>query len=236
MLGARKLDRWLSIGSRSLCEEGLGFVSLWPRVHRSVPGWLTTADARLLYAFAHHGPARGAIVEIGSAWGRSTVALASGSKRAGRERVYAIDPHTGDDWWLTGAGCDPIAFEAENGVPTAGTDFTSLDGFRTTLRRFDVDDYVTPVVATSNDAADQLDTGPIRLLFVDGLHSYEGVRDDVRNWVPRVARGGIVVFDDYHNPLPSVGVKQAVDELLTTDLVEPNLRHTSDFHVWARRL
>ncbi len=65
---------------------------------------------------------------------------------------------------------------------------------------------------------------------------YEGVRDDVENWVPRVVRGGIVVFDDYTNPLPGVGAKRAIDELLTTGLVEPKLRQTSDFHVWTRRL
>ena len=235
MLGTKKLDRWLTIGSRSLREEGLGFVSLWPRVHRSVPGWLTTADARLLYAFAHHGPGAGAIVEIGSAWGRSTVALASGSKRAGRERVYAIDPHTGDDWWLAGAGRAPGSRDAAGAAPAAASGFSSLEGFRATLRRFDLEDYVIPVVSTSNEAAEQLDTGPIRLLFVDGLHSYEGVRDDIRNWVPRVAPGGFVVFDDYYNPLPGVGAKRAIDELLATGLVEAELRHTSDFHVWTRR-
>ena len=236
MLGARKIDRWLSIGGRSLREEGLGFVSLWPRVHRSVPGWLTTADARLLYAFAHHGPGQGAIVEIGSAWGRSTVALASGSKRAGRERVYAIDPHTGDDWWLHGAGRAPGALGMADEAAASRPGYSSLEGFRETLRRFDLEDYVIPVVTTSNEAAERLDTGPIRLLFVDGLHSYEGVRDDIENWVPRVVRGGIVVFDDYTNPLPGVGARRAVDELLTTGLVEPKLRQTSDFHVWTRRL
>ena len=235
MLGTRKLDRWLTIGSRSLREEGLGFIALWPRVHHSVPGWLTTADARLLYAFAHHGPGEGAIVEIGSAWGRSTVALASGSKRAGREPVYAIDPHTGDDWWLRGIAGAPGALGTRDEATASCPGYSSLDSFRETLRRYDVEDHVVTVVSTSNDAAEQLETGPIRLLFVDGLHTYEGVRDDIRNWVPRVVHGGIVVFDDYYNPLPGVGAKQAIDELLTTGLVEPVLCHTTDFHVWTRR-
>ena len=236
MLGTRKVDRWLTIGSRSLREEGFGFVSLWPRVHRSVPGWLTTADARLLYALAHHGPQRGAVVEIGSAWGRSTVVLASASKRAARERVYAIDPHTGDPWWLARVSRDPSSDLVADGLMASGASFSSLDDFRAAPRRFDVEDYVSPVVATSNEAAEQLDTGPIRLLYVDGLHSYEGVRDDIKNWVPRVVKGGIIVFDDYFYESPGVGVKQAVDELLSTGLVEPTLRHTSDFHVWTRRL
>src|SRR5207245_2633501 len=94
-----RLHRQGSLALRSLRNEGLGFLTLWPRVQSLVPGWGTAPDSRLLFALAHHGPGSGSIVEIGSAWGRSTVFLARGSKQAGRERVYAIDPHTGDPWF-----------------------------------------------------------------------------------------------------------------------------------------
>lgn len=219
----------------SLCEEGLGFLTLWPRVSHSIPGWLCVRDARLLYSLAYHGPGRGAIVEIGSAWGRSTVILARGSKAARRERVYAIDPHTGDPWFFAGFADVFPPLDAPAYRQAAGSDFSSADGLRYSVRRFGVEDWVVPVVATSTEAASRLETGPIRLLYVDGLHSYEGVRADIRDWAPRVVPGGVIVFDDYFNANPGVGVRRAVDELLGSGLVEPGLQTTRGSFVWTRR-
>jgi hypothetical protein len=215
----------------SLRCEGLGFVSLWPKANRSVPGWCGGTDARTLYAYAHHGPGSGAIVEIGSAWGKSTVFLASGAKRAKREKVYAIDPHTGDPWFLAGTGKPMDLRRFGYAVPEDGT-FSSLDIFLQVMKRFGVDDWVTPVVATSTDAAQDVDTGPVRLLFVDGLHTYAGVRADIDAWVPRVIGGGVIVFDDYGNRAQGVGVRKAVDELVATGIVEP-IRGTGGAHVWT---
>jgi len=201
----------------SLRAEGVGFIRTWSTVRRTVPGWLTGTDARLLYALSHHGPAHGAIVEIGSAWGRSTVILAAASKRAAREKVYAIDPHTGDRWYLEDEG---------------KTAFSSLEQFRQNLERLDVADWVHEVVATSEDAARIVDTGGIRLLYIDGLHTYEAVRQDIVDWVKRVVPGGVVVFDDYSNTRSDVGVGRAVDELLASGEVDPALRR-ADRLVWT---
>jgi hypothetical protein len=209
------------VALRSLRRDGVDFLTFWPIAHRSIPGWLTICDARLLYAMAHNGPGRGAIVEIGSAWGKSTIALARGSKRARREPVHAIDLHTGDPWYLDEAGID-------------GKPFSSLAGFRDNIRRFQVQDWAIPIVATSMEAAATVDIGPIRLLYIDGLHSYEGVSADIETWVPRVIPGGLIVFDDYANKNPGVGVRAAVDGLVSSGLVEPRLR-LAELLTWTRK-
>jgi predicted O-methyltransferase YrrM len=54
---------------------------------------LPDREARALFGLAYAGPGEGAIVEIGSFIGRSTIYLAKGAMAAGRERVTAIDPH-----------------------------------------------------------------------------------------------------------------------------------------------
>jgi predicted O-methyltransferase YrrM len=220
---------------RSLRGEGLGFLKLWLRARKTIPGWSSVRDAQLLYALAHHGPGRGAIVEIGSAWGRSTVFLATGSKRAGRERVYAVDPHTGDPWFLKGVGSPVHGLDTPKYRQTDQATFSSLEGFRHTLKDFGVDDWVIPVVATSTEAAETASTGPIRLLFIDGLHTYEAVKADVQNWVPRLIPGGIVVFDDYYNTMEGVGVQRAVNEMLAEGDVEPHLRMPHGYLVWTRK-
>jgi predicted O-methyltransferase YrrM len=205
---------------RSVLEDGLGFVALYARLRNSVRGWVYMGDAHLLYSFARHGQGRGAIVEIGSAWGKSTILLASGSKHANRERVYAIDPHTGDPWYTRNEHL---------------TQFSSLAEFEHNLRSFGVTDWVTPVVATSVEAADTLDTGPIRLLFIDGLHTYEGVKSDIERWTPRVIDGGIVVFDDYFkDESDGVGVQRAVDELVNSGVVGA-LQRGPDSLVWTTK-
>lgn len=190
-------------------RDALAFIRLWLSVRGSVRGWLRMPDAFFLYRSALRGPGSGAIVEIGSAWGRSTVFLARGSKAAARERVIAIDPHTGDDWYLQSEGLERLDSSQE---------------FRHNMARFEVADWVELMQMTSDEAASRSEQRPIRLLFVDGLHTYEGVASDIATWVPRVVPGGVIVFDDYENDDPGVGVRRAVDELMASGLVEPRLR------------
>lgn len=39
---------------------------------------------------------------------------------------------------------------------------------------------------------------PFNLVFIDGDHVYDGVKADFNNYSTFVSRGGLVVFDDYH--------------------------------------
>jgi hypothetical protein len=99
------------------------------------------------------------------------------------------------------------------------------------LRRFNVDDWVVPIVSTSASAS-SLPLDGIRLLFVDGSHIYEEVKGDIETWFPRVASGGVVVFDDYFGTKPTWGVRRAVDELLSSGKVRPYLVRAGT-HVWT---
>jgi predicted O-methyltransferase YrrM len=184
----------------------VAFAWFWPRVRLGVHGWTGTLEGRSLYALARDGPGEGAIVEIGSSSGRSTICLARGSKAAGRELVYAIDLHI------------------------RGTQ----DAFERNLRRFRVDDWVVPVVEPSDSVA-AVPTGAVRLLFVDGDHTYERVKGDIEAWLPRIAPGGVVVFDDYFGTKATWGVRRAVDELLASGAVRRSLGRVGT-HVWTVKL
>ena len=148
---------------------------------RDVDGRIVREEAELLYHLAGEGEGEGEIVEIGSFQGYSTIWLASGSKDKNREKVYAVDPHNTD---LHGRN------EAI---------------FRENLRMTGLDDYVVPIVKTSVEAAVNWDT-PIRLLWIDGAHDFENVKNDFLLWEKHLIDGGIVAFhDSYCIFWPDVG-------------------------------
>lgn len=198
----------------------LSFLLVWILHVRTTRGWLRIPDGFLLYRLARDGPVEGSIVEIGSAWGRSTLCLGAGARSADRERVVAIDPHTGDAWFLEEAGVHQIDSFAE---------------FTANIEGAGLGDWVQPMVMTSEAAARDVPPAPIRLLFIDGLHTLDGVQRDITDWVPRVRDGGVIVFDDYDNVADGVGVRTAVDRLLASGLVDPKLRRAFNL-VWTYRV
>jgi predicted O-methyltransferase YrrM len=134
-------------------------------------GWLSDAQGEALFEAARR--AEGAIVEIGSWQGRSTIWLAAGAALAGRT-VFAIDPH-----------------EGSREEPSAKT----LERFTRNLSDAGLLHVVTPLVMRSRDAVSRVEE-PVHLLFVDGDHSIEGARLDAEIWLPRLAPGGVAMFHD----------------------------------------
>jgi predicted O-methyltransferase YrrM len=161
----------------------------------SIPGSTTRREGEWLYRLASAGPGKGVIVEIGSFLGRSTVYLARGSKAAGREKVYAIDPHLGA----------PVINHKFSG-PT-------YQRFLNNLKRVQVRDVVVPVRKISQQAVNSW-RRPIRLLFIDGDHAYATVKRDLISWGKFVVEGGVIAVHDAVNP--GVGPPRAVMMALLT--------------------
>lgn len=69
--------------------------------------------------------------------------------------------------------------------------------------------------AASVEAAECVDDASLDFVFLDADHSYEGVRDDIAAWLPKVKPGGWIGGHDIDNPEPPFdfsGVRRAVDE------------------------
>lgn len=144
----------------------------------TVDGWLTDREGELLYDLARKCPRKGVIVEIGSWKGKSTIWLGRGSKAGNRVKIYAIDPHKGPSH------------------PKKGYEqLTTLEEFQKNLRNAGIEDIVTPIVKTSEQAAREFHR-PVALLFVDGAHEYDLARLDFHLWFPKVIDGGIMAFHD----------------------------------------
>jgi len=145
-------------------------------------------SARRLWHLAKLSHA-GTIVEIGSFLGNSTIYLAM----AGGE-VHAVDPHT------------PVSME-QLGEQAYGLD--ASEQFLRNLMRFGVRERVVYHRASSLETAKAWSGEAVRLLYVDGMHTYKAVWDDYMAWRPFLAPQHVVLFDDYL----WTEVQHAVDDL-----------------------
>jgi predicted O-methyltransferase YrrM len=141
------------------------------------------------------GVTEGNAVEIGSLYGRSAIAIARGLKKKKSGKVFTIDPH--------------IAKR-----------YSDYDLFLSNISKSGVSEYIYPIRDYSsnvlkNKQPKELFDSEIGLLFIDGDHSYSGVKTDLE-WIKFVKEGGVVFFHDYYeNPVVNfAGVKKAVDEYL----------------------
>ncbi len=125
----------------------------------------------------------GSFLEIGSAWGRSTVAMAVYSKR----EIWSIDPHIGG-----------VLLQKE------GKKLNTWDSFLKTINKFGLNDYVRPIRATTQEVVNKKlipDHIHFAFAFIDGLHTAEGVIIDLTFALSKIKPGGMIVLDDFFEPV-----------------------------------
>ncbi|MEO0437596.1 MAG: class I SAM-dependent methyltransferase [Pseudomonadota bacterium] len=63
------------------------------------------------------------------------------------------------------------------------------------------------------DALGHFEENSIDLLHIDGLHTYEAVKEDFENWFPKLKPGGILLFHDVMARLGDYGAWRFFEEL-----------------------
>lgn len=171
-------------------------------------GLITASTGTVLARLAAAVDPALAIVQIGTFRGKSACYLAEGARCGRGAHTYAIDP-----WDL--AGND----DGKHGYAAAET---MADCLRQ-IMAMDLGAWITAIRGFSVSVARTWSGHPVGLLFIDGSHRYEDVRDDYAAWLPHLTQDAVVVFDDYGTK-PNPGVTRFVDELEGTwDLSTPPL-------------
>lgn len=75
-------------------------------------------------------------------------------------------------------------------------------------------DKVFKVKAKSSDAVNMFMDGYFDVVYIDGIHTYEGCKADIQNYIGKVVKGGFLAGHDY--PYPSI-VKAIQDTIQTID-------------------
>ena len=209
----------------SLAADGDPAASMSPpklaalvRMFQSVPGQCDDAKLGGLVAIFRHMPA-GDIVEIGTLWGRSAVALAFLADHYRTGNLLCVDPwrrqdlHQGIPQLDRVFGNAPMEeiFEAFriNLAP-----FASHANYSRSRSEEAAAVYAEERCFTTADFGRTDYAGQIALLHIDGNHALNAVRSDIRAWTRFVRSGGWVIFDDYCWPFGK-GPKLAGDEFLT---------------------
>lgn len=137
----------------------------------------------------------GDILEIGSAWGRSTVLFGYASNK----NIWSIDPHTGGRAYIERG-------EAQD----------SFETFKANLARNGLDGRVKILKCTTDEVIEKKllpDSLRFAMVFIDGLHTARGVEVDFELAFERLVQGGIMVFDDYfEDSIPDY--TKMIDELV----------------------
>jgi predicted O-methyltransferase YrrM len=163
-------------------------------------------EQAFLYRLAHGLPSGAQVIEIGSWMGHGTCTLASPLKGDGA-RCFAVDTFAG------GSTIDPTEkanFKTRLAQAAGGSQREMFDAH---IARFGLTQRVQAVVGDSREAVTRvpLAAGTADLIFVDGGHDLETVRDDIRNYLPFLKPGGVAAFHDFSS---ACGVPTALWEAI----------------------
>ena len=137
------------------------------------------------------------VVELGTHFGSSYFAFCQAIEQLRLPtRSYAIDLWKGDEH---------AGFYGEN-VYTSVRDYNArfYSRFSTLMR------------TTFEEGVNFFKNGEIDLLHIDGYHTYEAVKKDFEDWLPKLSRRGVVVLHDSNERRNNFGVFQFVEELRQT--------------------
>ena len=129
------------------------------------------------------------MIEIGTFTGESTVIFAQHFKKV--------------------IGIDPMLSNYDSQDPTSNFDFNEvLEMFANRTK-----DYknIQLITKTSDDAADDFNDEVFDFVYIDGIHQYENVLSDIKNYLPKIKKGGVIGGHDYVSNWP--GVQLAVNEI-----------------------
>ncbi|HTV65511.1 MAG TPA: class I SAM-dependent methyltransferase [Bryocella sp.] len=136
----------------------------------------------------------GLIVELGTHWGEAYFTFCQTVQERGLSTLcYAVDHWLGDEH--AGHYGEEVFEEVGRYNDRFYRQFSYL------LRR------------SFDDALAQFADNTIDLLHIDGLHTYDAVTRDFRNWLPKVSPGGIVLLHDLTPRHQDFGVWRLWDEI-----------------------
>ena len=184
--------------------QGIAALGLEPLAR----GWANSHSP----ALAEHIIRARVVIEVGSFMGASVAWMAEHNPAA---RFYCVD---------TFLGSPEIAGEDLAGIPYQFGRLMLLERFLSNMLAAGIEDRVTPIIQTSTSGAKMLRAQGISadLIYVDAGHDYLECYADLVSYLPLLAKGGVMIVDDYAG-FP--GVRGAVERFAVEAGMEFDIAH-----------
>jgi predicted O-methyltransferase YrrM len=161
---------------------------------KNIDGWFSIDDYEFYKSLIEKSK-DATLVEVGSWQGRSICSILPTLEKQNYSKVYCVDIWSEEP---------PGSQYARRGNPNIQKIFLE------NIESIGLSGMVTPMKMKSVDAAKKFDDESVDIVFIDADHSYEGVMEDIKAWLPKVKVGGILSGHDYFE----WGVFNAVTESL----------------------
>lgn len=162
----------------------------------TVEGYLAPNEMRFLALLAASPTATGEVLEIGSFKGKSTIILAKSAALTDTPQIHAVDPMSAP------SETDPDLRGAESSFPD----------FQKNLMDHGIAGQVRFDRAFSFELAKNW-THPLRLLWIDGDHTYRGTKLDFDGFAPHLADSAIIAIHDVLHEFDG-GVRVFMEDIL----------------------
>ena len=162
----------------------------------TIEGYLAPREIRFLALLAAFPTAKGEILEIGSFKGKSTVILAKSAALSDRAKVHAVDPMTAPS-------------ETD---PDLRGEQSSFADFQRNINERGAADKIEFHQTFSYELAKNWEK-PLRLLWIDGDHTYRGTKLDFDNFAPYLADKAIVAIHDVLHEFDG-GIRVFMEDIL----------------------
>lgn len=167
-----------------------------------------------------------ALAEIGVYRGHFSSVLAENFPNA---KLYLVDP------WrhIAELAARRGVMHRKGGTAEANQAFWDAT-FQMMQDRFALNDNVVLVRQTSAEAAPLISDHSLDLVYIDADHRYENVQEDIRLWLPKVRRPGILCGHDYSERRITHSmqqVKRAVDDYFGVDNITVGKDQLWAYHV-----
>jgi predicted O-methyltransferase YrrM len=174
-------------------------------IYYKIPGWFDFQD---IYDFAIDRSSDGAkFLEIGGWFGRSSCYMGERILQSGKKIThYSVDlwNHSGHE-----------AMGHHETIRKRGG--TMLAAFRSYMEEAGVSHIVNPIQGNSHQVHENFENESLDFIFVDGDHSWEGVKNDIVLWWPKLKPGGVMAGHDYFEYGSYTDAGRAVDFCFNLD-------------------
>ena len=175
-------------------------------------GWCSPKKAAHLVRFVTEANSQ-LCVEIGVFGGASLIPQALALQAKGGGRIVGIEPFSVAEAMLSTPNGPHLDWWQK-------IDFAKIKaGFNAAVNKLGLQSHVDLYECTSTEAVSRFADESIDVLHIDGNHSQQQALRDVREYLPKLKRGGILFIDDI-----SWGLER-LSEATTADAIELALTH-----------